>query len=80
MSVLLSMDVIAKGIVSAVIGYLVWRLKVIEKKAEKSMTREDVRQLVEDKMAPFIILHEAHSRANKRIEDKLDMLIERSMK
>lgn len=76
--VIMSIELLFKLVFGSLVGYLMFRFKRIEEKAEKSMTRNDVKELVADKLAPIEVkLRDVKDDLHK-IDSKLDKLIDRN--
>ena len=72
------------AIVGGIIGYLFWRIKKMEDRLEKAMSKEDIKELIKDKLEPVKVLIEEQSKDIKEqkqdikdMDKKLDRLLER---
>lgn len=59
-----------------IVGYLWWVFKRMQEKLEISMSKADIKELVQDKLHPVALEVELVKTRLVRIEDKLDRLLE----
>lgn len=64
-------------IVLSIGGYIVLKFKKLETKIEKSMSKEDTKELINDKIKPFDVLQREIKEDIGRLEQKLDRLLEK---
>jgi hypothetical protein len=75
--IIVSVELLFKLVLGTVVSYIMFRfredrkeLKELKDKVEDSMNREDVRELIEDKLAPMSVKIDS-------IDDKIDRLLDR---
>jgi hypothetical protein len=77
MAILVEFDYIFKAAVSTVVGYIVWKFKKVEEKADESLNEQEIRQIIDDKTEPMKVMQAEIKEDLNRIEGKLDRLVER---
>lgn len=68
-------DLVLKSIFALLGGYFFYRLRNIEAKADSSLSREQVKEMIIDSLKPYDVLNGEYKEDLKRIENKLDMLL-----
>lgn len=59
-----------------VLSYLVWRAKTIDTKLSRTMSRDDIMELIDMKLEPIKVQHNDLDDRLDRLEVKIDRLIE----
>lgn len=75
---LMEIGIVFKAAVGSAIGYVMWKFKRIEHKVDESLDEQEIRQIIKDKLVPGRIVQGEIKEDLRRIEQKLDRLIERS--
>jgi Tfp pilus assembly protein PilO len=74
---LMTLEVAFKFIIGSIIGYLMYKFKRLEEKAEQSLNEQEARQLIQDKMEPLQVRIEELKEDSRRMESKIDRIIEK---
>ena len=75
----ISTELITRVIFGALIGYIMYRIRSTETKAENSMSRKDVRELIDDKLKPMEVMQRELKEDSKAMNQKLDKLLDHVM-
>jgi Tfp pilus assembly protein PilO len=74
---LMTLEVAFKFIIGSIIGYLMYKFKRLEEKSEQSLNEQEARQLIQDKMEPLQVRIEELKEDSRRMESKIDRIIEK---
>lgn len=74
---IMTLEALFKIVMGSIIGYFMYKFKRLEEKAEQSITHAEVRELIKDKMEPLEVRIEELKEDTRRIESKIDRIIEK---
>jgi hypothetical protein len=69
-----------KSIIGALVAYTMYKIKGMETKVNEAMTRDEVKELVEDKIKPLEVLQKELKEDTKEINQKLERLLEHTLR
>lgn len=68
------------GVAMLASGYFMWRIKRLNDKVDASVTREDVKEMIEDKLEPVAVeirhLREDTKAHNKKLDHLIELMIQ----
>ena len=73
----MTLEVAFKFIVGSIVGYIMYKFKRLEERTEKCIDSDQARQLIKDKMEPLEVRIEELKEDTRRMESKIDRLIEK---
>lgn len=73
----MTLEVAFKFIIGTVIGYIMYKFKRLEEKAERSVDAAQARQLIDDKIEPLRVKVENLDDRLDRMEGKIDRIIDK---
>ncbi len=76
----ITLDIIAKIIMGGLIGYVFYNMKTMSTKIDKTMNETQVKEMIVLRGEKALILNQELKEDVKRLEGKLDKLIEISIK
>jgi hypothetical protein len=70
-----TLELFISGVAAGAAAYLWYRFKKVENKMETSMNREEVKEMINDKVRPLEYLIKDTSNDIKRVDTKLDKIL-----
>lgn len=75
-----TLDTLISSVIAATIAYLFWRIRRMDQRIETMLDKEDIKELIQYRIDTVNEKTRNTEEAIKRVEEKLDLLINQLMK